>query len=110
MLPTIQQKITDFDTFTVISKPNGLFLKESSWPVHVQFAKEFFTNCDERFARFHVKPYLRIEIKLENASAIYSLSDDPFRKVKNPEIQDFYGVWDLIEGTLVEGKVLPSDD
>lgn len=109
MIPTTNSKVTDFETFTVVSRPNGLFLKESEWPVRVQFAKEFLLNCDERFVRFHTEPYYQIEIKLENARAIYRLSNDPFRKVEPPFGIDFYGYFDLIDGTLVEGKVVFPD-
>lgn len=110
MLPTIKPKTSEFETFTIIAKPHGVFLKESEWPIHVQFAKEFFLNCDDRFVRFYTKPYFQIELKLENARAIYRLSDDPFRKVETPHDESFYGYWDLIDGTLVEGKVTPSND
>lgn len=110
MIPTIDKYSVDFDTFTVIAKANGLFLKESSWPVHVQFAKEFFLNCDDRFVRFFVEPYFHIEIKLENAKATYKLSDDPFRKDTSLDVLDFLNFYDLIEGVLVEGKVLFNNE
>lgn len=111
MIPTINSKVTDFETFTVVARPNGLFLKESEWPINVQFAKEFLINCDDRFVRFYTEPFFQIEIKLENAKAVYKLSDDPYRAVKSGvALSEVYDWYDLIDGTLVEGTVLPSDD
>jgi hypothetical protein len=85
------------ETFTIIAKPNGLFLKEDAWPEFVQFTQQFLESCDDRFVRFTQRPWT-IEIKLENASATYKLAKNPFFSYNS-----------LIDGHLIAGKVLSRE-
>lgn len=92
-------KMNDFENFSVVKKPHGVFLVEDKWPEKVKFSKEFFLNVDEIFVSYHIDPWWIIEFKLENAWAKYSLDENPFTDAFDTQS-------DFINGHLLEGKVL----
>lgn len=89
-----------FETFTVRSQPNGLFLVEESWPQMVQFSREFFIYVDERFVKYSILDNNKcvLIVKLENAYAEYMLDTNPFED----EVES------LIIGNLIEGFIVKS--